>query len=66
MLNLLYAVGTPARGSSYASASGQVLMTKVMCTGSEDNLGDCPFQADTTGLSHAQDAGVKCYQPRGQ
>ena len=64
MFILFSVVGTPARGSAYASASGQVLMTKLMCNGDEENLVNCPFQADTTGLSHAQDAGVKCYQER--
>ena len=54
------------RGAQYANASGLILMTKVGCRGDEGTLVDCPFQADTVGLTHAQDAGVKCYQRESQ
>lgn len=57
-----HAVGTPVNGNSYATASGQILMTKLACTGNENRLVECPFQADTSAYTHSSDAGVKCFQ----
>ena len=41
-------------------------MDSVRCTGGEASLVDCIYDQDAGEDTHAEDAGVQCFQPTGQ
>ena len=45
--------------ASFGEGTGPILMDNVTCNGSELKLVDCMYD-DTTGNTHAKDAGVQC------
>ncbi|XP_030851596.1 deleted in malignant brain tumors 1 protein-like [Strongylocentrotus purpuratus] len=51
------------RSARFGQGSGRILLTDVICEGTEDNLADCAHRGvgDYTSCSHAKDAGVICY-----
>ena len=51
-----------ANGSHFGNGSGPIWMSNVGCNGSERNLTDCSWSANS--CSHKQDAGVTCARVR--
>ena len=44
----------------FGRGSGAIVLDDVRCTGTEDNLVDCPFDRSTVDCTHSDDAGVRC------
>lgn len=44
----------------FGQGSGAIILDDVQCTGSEDNLVDCPYDRSTLDCTHSEDAGVRC------
>jgi len=44
----------------FGQGSGAIVLDDVQCTGSEDNLVDCPYDRSTLDCTHSEDAGVRC------
>ena len=58
-----FTVGTAYRGGTYQQGSGPVYLSNTICRGTEDSLLECPFLNPISFFcSHANDAGVKCYE----
>ena len=48
-------------GGTYGQGIGPVNVRNVACTGSERSLFSCPYDGNTAGCTHAEDAGVRCH-----
>ena len=57
-----YDSGTAHGLAHFGQGSGPIWMDNVACTGSETRLIDCPYNANTSGCRHYEDAGVTCTQ----
>ena len=47
-------------GGTYASGSGPIWGSNIVCTGEEGRLVDCGFSSDTSLCTHSNDAGATC------
>ncbi|XP_021346192.1 deleted in malignant brain tumors 1 protein-like [Mizuhopecten yessoensis] len=50
--------------AKYGQGSGQIWMDDVTCTGTETDIGTCPFRQNTWGSNncvHSEDVSVKCF-----
>ena len=46
--------------TGFGTSQDPVLLHSVRCSGSEDTLLQCDLDSDTSGDTHASDAGVSC------
>ena len=46
--------------AGYGAGSGAILLTELMCTGTEDSLVDCPSSTVGPTCTHNLDAGAVC------
>ncbi|XP_047460261.1 T-cell differentiation antigen CD6-like isoform X2 [Mugil cephalus] len=59
-----YALNVTGQGGSFPPGRGPIHRDDLNCTGSEDNLWDCPAQQDESDCGHKEDAGVVCSEMR--
>lgn len=45
----------------YGQGTGPIILDDMFCTGSENTLFDCNFDANTLDCRHSEDAGVMCF-----
>ena len=47
----------------FGQGTGPIYLTAVACGSTQNTLIDCPYNTDTSGDTHAEDAGVRCGGP---
>ncbi len=58
--NLICCLGAVARVSAFGQGTGPILMSDVVCRGTEKELSQCPHNSFDFSCSHFEDAGVEC------
>ena len=46
--------------ATFGTGTGAIHLADVACTGTEENVAFCVYDADTSDCSHNEDAGVTC------
>lgn len=57
---IIFADATALFTSMFGVGTGPINLDDVRCVGNEDNLVDCPYDANTADCVHFEDAGVRC------
>ncbi len=60
-LFFLYIVSLPVLYAGYGQGSGPIHLDGVSCSGNEERLVNCPYDPNSSEDSHAEDAGVICF-----
>ena len=59
---LPHLASTPFYNAHFGQGSGNIWLDNVHCTGFEQRLVDCMFDANSAEDSHSEDAGLRCHQ----
>ena len=58
-----FAGAKTVRGNKYGQATGQILLDDIKCSGSEENIFNCPQRqlGTANNCQHFEDVGVQCF-----